>query len=54
MYIFHKLALANGVLTVLYKGPCRVCGIRHEYFGLCIIIFHCKNAYRMTPTLKNT
>ena len=28
IYIFPKLASANGVLTVLYKGPCRVCGIR--------------------------
>ena len=26
MYIFPKLALANGVLTVLYKGPWFVCG----------------------------
>ena len=25
-YIFPKLAIANGVLTALYKGPCLVSG----------------------------
>ena len=28
IYIFPKLALADGALTVLYKGPSRVCRIR--------------------------
>ena len=29
IYMFPKLASANGVLTVLYKGPCLWGGIRH-------------------------
>ena len=48
--IFPKLAVANGVLTVLPKGPCEVRGSAR----LPGSIYPPENVYKMTPTLTNS
>ena len=36
--MFPKISLANGALTVLYKGPCKVRGIRHNCRGASLLV----------------
>ena len=52
LFISPLLALANGILTVLYKGPCKVCGIRASVWEhLCS--YKCIQNDTYGSTLKN-
>ena len=54
IYIFLKLALANGVLTALYKGPCSVAGHVANAAGNICLSMCLESSHVQKPFVKVT